>query len=377
MTNTSEKPAKPRKGAKRNLVSPVSLDALANEQLQLFQQLLANTEAAKGGLSNAIDLWDNIPRYSVSRLRMNELRTAEGFLEDLEIPFRYRGREFVAIVSPARVKDKDGVSTSYYPSAREELIEHALRKIATDQQAGFFDRPNYRSGVLFSLHMLRRELEAQGHSLRFDEIIESLDILVRSAITIVAQSDDGEGDEAFATSTYFAALSGVRRKDYDSDRTVRWAAQFHPLVTRAIDRVTYRQFNYQRLMKCRSQLARWLLGQLVLKYTQASLGNSFEMRYTTIKRDSALLEGYGRKRDAVAALDLAFEELKELRALAIYKRAEERGLRSKLEEVIYTLYPSTEFAKEQKAANFRQGQGKGEARRLSDKSSPTSTGQGE
>jgi len=54
--------------------------------------------------------------------------------------------------------------------------------------------------------------------------------------------------------------------------------------------VTYRQFNYQRLMKCSTQLARWLIGQLVLKYTQAALINSFEMRYSTIKRDSALAQ---------------------------------------------------------------------------------------
>jgi hypothetical protein len=39
-------------------------------------------------------------------------------------------------------------------------------------------------------------------------------------------------------------------------------------------------------MNCRTQLARWLIGQLVLKYTQAALTNSFEMRHSTIKRDS-------------------------------------------------------------------------------------------
>ena len=37
-----------------------------------------------------------------------------------------------------------------------------------------------------------------------------------------------------------------------------WAVQFHPLVTGSIDKVTYRQFNYDALMKHTSQLARWL-----------------------------------------------------------------------------------------------------------------------
>ena len=35
----------------------------------------------------------------------------------------------------------------------------------------------------------------------------------------------------------------------DADPSMRWAAQFHPLVTRSIDQVSYRQFNYQRLMR--------------------------------------------------------------------------------------------------------------------------------
>lgn len=345
-------PATPNR---KKRVAPIPPEARANQQLSLFQTLLANTDAERGELSNAIDLWDSIPRYSISRVRMSALRTAEGFLEDIEVPFRYRGHDFTAIIRPARVTGKDGQRVSYYPSAREELVEHALRKIATDQQAGFFDTVDYRSGVIFSLYALRKELESQGHSLRYDQIIEALDILSLSSIDVVARNKDG--DEGFDRSTYLAALSGVRRKDYDADRSARWAAQFHHLVTRSIDRVTYRQFNYQRLMQCRTQLARWLLGQLVLKYTQAALSNSFEMRYSTIRRDSALLDGYKLERQAVAALDDAWQELQDLQTLTKFTKAEQRGIRAKLEDVIYTLYPSPEFVAEQKAANRRQNDG--------------------
>mgnify|MGYP000867452471 CR=1 FL=1 len=73
-----------------------------------------------------------------------------------------------------------------------------------------------------------------------------------------------------------------------------------------------------------------------------------------IKRDSALLHGYKRERDAVAALDEAWDELKALGALALVKKAEQRGARAKLEDVTYTLFPSREFSAEQKAANRRQ-----------------------
>ena len=341
-----------KKPPRRKDVAPVPDDAFASRQLSLFQGFLANTDDEREALSNAVDLWDSIPRYAISRARMNAMRTAEGFLDVMELPFNYRGKALTAVIYPARVKGKNGERVSYYPSAREELIEHALRKISAEQHAGFFHQPSYRSGARFSLGQLRRELEQQGHSLRYGELVEGLDILSLSAIEIVATNADGE--EAFARSTYLAALTGVKRKDYEADRDARWAAQFHPLVTQSIDQVTYRQFNYQRLMRCNTQLARWLIGQLVLKYTQAALINSFDMRYSTIKRDSALLNGYARERDAVAALDAAWDELKTLGALAVVKKAESRGMRAKLNDVTYTLHPTREFVAEQKAANRRQ-----------------------
>lgn len=354
------------KATRRRAVAPLPDGAFEARQLCLFQTFLANTDQQRSALSNACDLWDCIPRYTVSRSRMNSMRTAEGFLEVLEVPFHYRQRQLTALIYPARVRAADGRRISYYPSAREELIEHALRKLATEQQAGFFDRPDYRSGVRFSLHRLRRELEQQGHSLRYDELVEGLDILSLSSIEIIAKGTDGE--EGFARATYLTALAGVSRSDYEADRDARWLAQFHPLVTRSIDEVTYRQFNYQRLMNCDAQLARWLLCQLVLKYTQASMIDGFEMRFSTIKRDSALLNGYGRVRDAVAALDEAWDELKSLGALHSIDKKEHRGGRNKIEDVTYTIKAARDFSAEQKAANRRRS----DAQR--DATQPSSTG---
>ena len=323
----------------------------ANRQLQLFQGLLANSPDEREALSNTVDLWDSIPRYTVSRARMNAMRTPQGFLSVLELGFNYRGRALVVRIHPVQVKGEDGKWLSFYPSAREELVEHALRKLAAEQNAGFFDSSSQRSGVRFSLYQLRAELASQGHSLRYRDLIEALDILSMSNIEIEGVNESGEA--AFTRSTCLAALSGVKRSDYDADPAMRWVAQFHPLVTRSIDQVSYRQFNYQRLMRCRTQLARWLIGQLVLKFTQAAWGNSFEMRLSTIRRDSALLDGYARERQGVAAVDEAWAELTVLGALSQVSRFERRGARAKLLDVVYTVQPSQEFAAEQRAANRR------------------------
>src|ERR1035438_2003305 len=45
-----------------------------NRQLNLFQSFLCNTDEQHDQLSNAIDLWDNVPRYSVSRQAMTKAR---------------------------------------------------------------------------------------------------------------------------------------------------------------------------------------------------------------------------------------------------------------------------------------------------------------
>lgn len=95
-----------------------------NVQLDLFQRFLCNTELERDQLSNTFDLWDNMPRYSVSRQAMDKERKARGFLDLMEINFQYRGTSLQAIIQPARVRDKkNGATQDYYPSANEELIE--------------------------------------------------------------------------------------------------------------------------------------------------------------------------------------------------------------------------------------------------------------
>ncbi len=338
--------------AKQNKdITPPEPGAFENKQLGLFRAFLCNGPVEHDRLSNAFDLWDSIPRYSVSRRAMDKARKAHGMLPLLKIDFHYKGTPFKAVIRPARIEEKDGTTKDYYPSANEELIEDALRKIAADQQSGFFDKPNYRSGVVFTLHMLREELRRRGHTRSYQEIVLSLDILSLSIIDI--RTSDNKEIKDITRSNYFPGLAAVSKNRLAEDPHAKWLVQFHPLVTRAIDALTYRQFNYAQMMSYSTQLARWLHKQLSLKYTFASLTTSFEMRYSTIRRDSGLLDGYGLERKAIAALDAAFDELKG-HVLLDLKKQETRGRRSKLLDVVYTLIPSPDFVAQMKAANKRQ-----------------------
>jgi len=332
-------------------------DAFQSPQLSLFQNFLANTPAEREQLSNTIALWDSIPRYSISRNLQNRMRSPHGTLEILKLAFRHLKMDYVATITPARIEIKEGPdkgkTIDFYPSASEELVEDALRKMAADQQQqqGFFDKKGYVSGVAFSLYQLREELAKRGHARSYREIQLSLEILHKTNIEITASSGR---DEHLRSSTYFPSMATVRRKDLEADPSARCVVQFHPLVTRAIDALTYRQFNYHQLMSHRNQLSRWIHKQLVMKFTFAAIGQDFKMMFSTIKRDSALLTGYKETRQAVVAVVEAFDELVKAGLLMKAEKGNEvRGARNKLEDVEFILTPTHTFVREVKAANKR------------------------
>lgn len=356
----SPQPTSTKKGRKDKVPAPLPDKAFDNPQLSLFQTFLANTEEQRDLLSNAVDLWDSIPRYSMSRRKQDELRDKGGHLPIRRVTFNYRSIPLTAVIRPARLEVLDakgkptGASVEYYPSAREELIEQALRRLATENDAGFFDDTLPRSGLHFTLYRLRQELAARGHAMTHRDLAEGLDILSLGTIDIETEAQDTLGIGKFGRASFISNLAGVTREDLEKNPHARWYAEFHPFVTSSIDKIAYRSFNYDGWMRCRQQLSRWLIKQLVLKFTQAAVGYSFTMKYSTIRRDSGLLEGYKLERQAVAALDEAWDELVERQVLISYSKSEQRGARSKLVDVSYTLQPTRVFASEQRAANRRQ-----------------------
>jgi hypothetical protein len=347
-------PDKPVAAGKPRPPLPPEPEDFSNRQMDLFSCFLCNTEEERDSLSNAFDLWDSIPRYVVSRQQQEKWRKAGTFPLLHEVAFHYRGRELTATIQPAAVRGRDGVIRSYFPSANEELIEDVLRKIAADQNNGFYDPKARRSGVVFTLHMVRQELERRGHGRTYAEIILSLEIMARSVI--ITTTADGQPGDFASNSLYLNNLFRVTKERLAEDPGAKWFADFHPFATRALDELTYRQFNYARLMSHKSQLARWLNKVLCLKYLNASFLHPFELRFSTIKRDSGLLLGYAAERLAVAAVDSALAELHsctpQLFGCAPGKRVI-HGSRRKILDVIYTLHPSRDFVAEVKGASKR------------------------
>lgn len=338
-------------------------------QLSLFQNFLCNTDDERDKLSNTIEFWDSIPKYAISQQAINNLRTPEGHLvKPLEKLFCFRGRECRIVIKPVIVdvrEKSDGetwqtISKHFFPSANEELVEDALRKIAAEQNSGFFDRPVYETGVIFTLHLLREEMKKRGHTRSYYEVKRSLDILSGSIMEIHLPSGlhfpDGKG---MHRSTFLPAITYVSRSDKEADPNAKWLAKFHLLVTHSIDSLAYRQFNYHQMMQHRSQLARWLHKQLAHNYINASVTCPRTIVLSDIHANSHLLP-YKRMIDNVRKLEDALHELADSRVLLKAKypyppfvRDDVRGPRNKLLDVSYSLTPHPDFVKHVKAANKR------------------------
>lgn len=343
--------------SKINITSSTNLNnnAFTNKQLNLFQNFFSTAGNEKSE-TNSIELWDNIPKYHVSQQAMNKMRekNGNGQLNILEVEYKFKDKPMKATIHPAliRVKSKDGVTETkgFYPSANEELVEEALRKIASVQYNGFHEN-NQRSGVVFTLNQLREELKQSGHARTCAQIVTSLNILSLSIIEV--SGIDSKKQKSFARSPYFPLIAAVTRDSYNEDPHAKWLVQFHPLVTHAIDTLAYRQLDYDTLMTFKTQLGRWLHRWLTNKFTQASRLESFQIYYKTIKVQSKLLDNYQVERLAIKEVHETMQELVDLDIASNVLRSMKYGAFNKIIDVQYTIYPSDKFIKQTKAANAR------------------------
>lgn len=324
------------------------ISAFESQRLALFQSFLCNTADERSKLSNTIELWDCIPKYAITQQIMNKTRTKEGLLPRLEKTFVYKKREYKIRISPAIIDADDGTDKAFYPSGNEEIIEDALRKIAAEQHKGFFDKPEFKSGVVFSLNLLRQEIKKRGHARSYQEIIRSLNILVGSHIEIILP--DGKG---FAKTSYLPSLAAVSRYDWLKDPDARWVAHFHPLVTQSIDAISYRQYNYHLMMSHNNQLARWLHKVLAHNYVNASMMVPYNTSLLSIRRDSGLL-ACKRNNDDIRKLEFALNELRGHEVLLSYSKEDKRGAKNRIIDILFSLIPHHSFVRDIKAANKRQ-----------------------
>ncbi len=322
-----------------------ALESYAGKQLSLFQDLLCNTDLEKEALSNTIKLWDAAPKYFITRRKQQMLRK-NGYLESVTKYFRFGKDEMYVQLFPARI-EVDGKEIEAFPSAREEIVEDALRKLATKPGKGFFK--DGISGVSFTLHELRNELKKNGHTMSYYQVVESLKILKGCGVHIGVINE-----KAFYETSPITSLSGVSLTDLKNDPKARWHVEFSLLVSRGIKNGDYRQYHYALNMRLKTQLCRWLHKRMSHNYVQASMINPYNVTYIGVMRDSGLLE-CAKFNDNRRKLEHALNALKDEKVIMSWSIIDEiEGPRKSITDVHYKLVPHHNFIAEQKRANARQ-----------------------
>ncbi|MBL4679591.1 MAG: hypothetical protein JKY88_02560 [Pseudomonadales bacterium] len=307
--------------------------------------LFATFYGPEEGLSNSIELWDHIPKYFVTEEQQAAMRTPEGFLSTLKRCFKIADVDWAMEIQPAQIQMPDGSEQAFYPGYSEEVIEDALRKLFTQDEYGAYDSDHVKSWVRFSLKQIARELAKWGCSRNIDEIKRSLDIMSGSTVKLFRNAKEVHSTQIITS------LTRVDRTEYLENTDSRWACRLPDLLSDAINRGNYRQYNYAISMQLKTQLAKWLHKRFSHNYTQANCSGFYNILLSTVQRDSGLLDS-GTMKDKRRKLGRAIDELGDNGVIKSYDHLAIKESR-KIVDAKYNLFPSDTFVVEMKAANKR------------------------
>ena len=196
-------------------------------------------------------------------------------------------------------------------------------------------------GVKFTYYEVQQELEKMGHGYAIKEIKLAIEILGKAGLEIISKDD-----EVSVTSNFFTWVGKETKEMGGKEKVI---VMFHNLVTRSINHGTYRLFNYDKMMKMKMPLARWLHKRISHLFSQATINNPYQIKLSTIVRDSGM-KSYKSISERTRQVEKALKELQSGRIITRFESAPERE-KNKILDVLYSLFVSEEFVADAKKAN--------------------------
>ena len=294
--------------------------------------------------SNTIELYDFMPKYHWGKME----RIGGEFLRVLKRQFECKQTKYRIEIAPAVITDRDGVERYYYPSKREELVEDALRRLATTEKGVFLDD---RAGVTFTLYQLQQELKRTGHSYSIKELKDALLICNRTNITVT--TEDGK---AVLSSSMFETLGLQTREDWKgTGQKTKAFVRFNSLVSESIKSGEFRQLDYEKAMSYGSVIARQLHKRMSHHFTQSSLTTRYEIKLSTIIRDFGLT-AYAWISQNLRDVENALKEMVEKDIILSYtiNKTVDSAQRNKLTDAKFTITPHPNFSNVVMDANKRR-----------------------
>lgn len=303
--------------------------------------------------SRTVDLFDAIPKYI-----FDKKSKTTAVIGALTRDFEFRDVRYNVEIAPATVK-RGQKYIGVYPGEREEIVARTLLYMSTQKLAtlrlGSDKDGDIQISASFTLSQLRKQLVDFKHDYKLSEIDEALQVCHGAMMRLAAE---GGTKGAFQQSGIFMFYSGQNTKgDKTGDEAYRHVV-FNPLVTASILENTVRAINFERVMALKSPLSRWLYDRLSHNFRQmvkagALLDKGYNLSLRTILRES----GFAAEGRIRASVELVRKALKELQLRGVlevrlpykeeltYGEPPARGPRP-IEDVIWTLYPSSDVVEE-------------------------------
>ncbi len=318
--------------------------------MKLFEFLeqtdVLTSKTAYSEYSRSVELYDFMPKY-VWKGQEKIRRENSGFLPMLEREFECRSRAYTLIIHPAGIKDDEtGEAKYYYPGETEEIVEDVLRKLAIENGGLFLDD---QAGITFSIHQIRQELIEIGHQRTFEEIKRALHILKKTIYELI--SSDKKDRIIFSPIENL----GLRGREGETQTFV----VFSRLVTESVKNVTFRLYNYKRVMRYKSLIARQLHKRMAHHFTQASIMTRYSINLTTLIRDFGLTAqsslGKNLEKVEIALKEMASKESNVILNYNFNKTVDVKN-RNKIVDVLIEIQPTHEFAQEVRKANYLENE---------------------
>jgi len=291
--------------------------------------------------SNTFSLFDNFLIFLTKRSRDNKN-------DKLEAVRKVKGQKFKISVTPALIGESRKM---VLPGEREELIENAIRKIATDQNR--VDPRQEHTGernlyIEFTIYELGKVLKAQGHEFRNSQIIEGLKVLSGCNFEITTETK-GPYNEIIGTMAGGVIQKLTWKKKLKGDKEGKQfyvSLMLNPLLTHDIAIEEFRPINFKKLMGIGNMLARRIYMRLSHHYRQAAHSDTFSYHSGDKSKGycillSTIIEEYGlmhsRFKESVRFVREALKDLSDSGVLSGGWLGQEHS--GVVEEVIYTKRP--------------------------------------
>jgi hypothetical protein len=238
--------------------------------------------------SNAIAFLDIAPRFS--RGKIKKINVDDAKHSSINRSFQFEGVEYDLKILPMLSEEDDG-SFLIFASDREEKIEAAVMKIASDGQLELDDKSaNTQFYVSFTLYRLQEVLKSAGHKMSYSDMRQGLDVLSSSIIKITRRNKNGTSEYSgpyFPERIYETKAKRGRETDVVKLRV-------SSLHERAILNGDYRQYLYSIASKFKKPLARWIYMHLVHNWKNVGIGGR-HITKTIIMSEVLISYGYNRQ----------------------------------------------------------------------------------